>query len=70
MTLPTFIGLDLAPGESLDSYDVLSPLELCRGHYQSEIARHFYLETIHLVRKTCLSCGAIQDPYGNLPCGH
>lgn len=20
--------------------------------------------------KTCLSCGAVTDPYGNIPCGH
>jgi hypothetical protein len=25
---------------------------------------------IDLSPKTCLSCGAKPDPYGNLPCGH
>ena len=70
MTLPTFIGLDLAPGESMDSYAELSPLVRCRDHMLTEMVRHCFFEPIHFGRKTCLSCGAIQDPYGNLPCGH
>nr|WKF58800.1 hypothetical protein HUO10_003301 [Paraburkholderia busanensis] len=34
-------------------------------------ATHFTI-TGNILRlgKTCLSCGASSDPYGNLPCGH
>lgn len=34
-------------------------------------ATHFTIKgNVLRLGKPCLSCGAVSDPYGNLPCGH
>ena len=34
-------------------------------------ATHFTIKgNLLQLGKPCLSCGALSDPYGNLPCGH
>ena len=40
-------------------------------HISRSVARAFFVPLELLFSsKTCLSCGAKTDPYGNLPCGH
>jgi hypothetical protein len=67
----------LYPGEELDV--VLREGGPWRGddtfasfqeHMHRQIAQACGIKPIHQGRKTCLSCGAIQDLSGELPCGH
>jgi hypothetical protein len=40
-------------------------------HMLRTVSRAFFIPLELLYSsKTCLSCGAKTDPYGNLPCGH
>jgi hypothetical protein len=39
-------------------------------HVTRQLGEAFGLKPIHQGRKTCLSCGAIQDFAGDLPCDH
>lgn len=39
-------------------------------HMHQQIAVATGLQPIHQGRKTCVSCGSIQDLSGDLPCGH
>lgn len=39
-------------------------------HVTRQLGEAFGAKPIHQGRKTCLSCGAIQDLFGALPCDH
>jgi hypothetical protein len=63
----------------IDLTTITQPIEVhgtCRGgllfvKIGGQDAIHFTLKgNVLQLRKKCLSCGVLSDPFGDIPCGH
>jgi hypothetical protein len=71
--------IEIPDWNSADSVLPFGEVDLClvddsfaayQRHVTRQLGEAFGSKPIHQGRKTCLSCGAVQDFNGVLPCGH